>query len=260
VRLDGNDAGVSPINLDVPPGAHRIDVALDGYEPAGIDVDVALGETVQSPFALAVARVVIADGRLLCGSDPDGARVVIDGTEMGFTPLTIPVFPSGDHVVRFELDDGRTMQETVTVPAEATARVDVSFGGTVDSGWFWGVAGTALALGAGAAGTGAYGTILWDEFNNPETTSARQEEIQPLGRNLMLSTDVLASAAGAAAVVALVLALVTDWGGGGEFDVAYEGPAEPAAELPPVELVPLEPAPEGGEPAAFPEAEAVSVR
>jgi hypothetical protein len=260
VRLDGNDAGVSPINLDVPPGAHRIDVSLDGYEPAGIDVDVVLGETVQAPFALAVARAVVPDGRLLCGSDPDGARVVIDGSEMGFTPLTIPVFPSGDHVVRFELDDGRSMQETVTVPAEATARVDVSFGGTVDSGWFWGVAGTALALGAGAAGTGAYGTILWDEFNNPGTTSARQEEIQPLGRNLMLSTDVLASAAGAAAVVALVLALVTDWGGGGEFDVAYEGPAEPAAELPPLEPEPLEPAPEAGEPAAFPEAEAVSVR
>jgi hypothetical protein len=62
-----------------------------------------------------------------------------------------------------------------------------------------------------------------------------------------------------------VLAFVTDWGGGGEFDVAYEGPAEPAAELPPVELPPvepepLEPAPEGGEPTAFPEAEAVSVR
>ena len=62
----------------------------------------------------------------------------------------------------------------------------------------------------------------------------------------MLTTDALASAAGACALTAVILAIVTDWGGEGQVEVGYEGPAEP-------ELVPELPAPEDEGLPAFPD-------
>ncbi|MBI5490360.1 MAG: PEGA domain-containing protein [Deltaproteobacteria bacterium] len=230
VQLDGADAGVSPIDLEVQPGSHRIDVTLDGYAPNGMDITVAVGQTALAQLALVAAVVAPTSGRLVCASDPDGARVVVDGAELGRTPLTLPEIAAGEHLVRVELDEERVTEETINVPADGTARVTVSFGGRVHQGWFWGVASAAVALGAGAAGTGVYGKSLYDEFHDSSTSRARQEEIQPLGQDMMLTTDILASAAGACAAVAVLLAIWTDWGGEGRVDVGYEGPAAPQVE------------------------------
>jgi hypothetical protein len=148
--------------------------------------------------------------------------VVIDGEEAGYAPATLADVSAAEHLVRFEFDDGRSLEETVVVRAGGTARITVSFGGEVPSYWFWTTAAAALALGAGAAATGTYGTVLWNEFNDPATSRDRMEEIQPTGRTLMLTTDVLASVAGAFALTAGVLAFFTDFGGGPEADIAYD--------------------------------------
>jgi hypothetical protein len=254
VTLDGADAGLSPVDLEVSPGSHRIDVAMDGYEPSGMDVAVEVGQTARAQLALVAVVVVQTTGRLVCASSPGGAVVTIDGVEVGRTPLTMSTIEAGEHLVRIALSEDRVTEETIDVPVDGTARMDVSFGGTVHQGWFWGLASAAVALGAGAAGTGAYGKSLYDEFNDPATSRARQEDIQPLGQDMMLTTDVLASAAGACALTAMILAFVTDWGDEGQVEVGYEGPAEP-------ELVPELPAPgDEGLPALPDESTEVSSR
>jgi len=255
IRLDGTEVGVSPKDVEADPGPHQIEVELEGYEREGVTITVVRGQTVMAALTLEEI-VVVRNGRLVCTSEPAGARVLVDGGEIGRTPVTLPVLPAGEHLVRFDLPDGRSLEERVDVPADGTARVSVQFGGGVHQGWFWGIAGAALALGAGAAGTGTYGTLLWDEFNDTGTSRARQEEIQPTGRSLMLTTDVLASAAGAAAVAALILAFFTDFEGSTEpvATVSFDGAAAvpPAAEFPldiPAEDAPGEPG-VGEEPAA----------
>lgn len=218
ILVDGTEVGVSPTNAEVDPGPHQVEAELEGYQRAGVTVSVERGQTAIAAMSLEELTVE-RNGRLVCTSEPGGARVLVDGAEIGRTPITLPSLSAGEHLVRFDLPDGRSLEERVDVPVDGTARVTVAFGGGVHQGWFWGVAGTALALGAGAAGTGAYGTLLWDEFNDASTTRARQEEIQPTGQSLMLTTDVLASAAGAMALAALVLAFFTD----------FEGTTEPVA-------------------------------
>jgi hypothetical protein len=254
IWLDGDEVGVSPKDVEADPGPHQIEVEPEGYSRNGVTITAIRGQTVMA--ALALDEVVVErNGRLACTSDPPGARVLVDGAEIGSTPVTLPVLSAGEHLVRFDLPDGRSLEERVEVPVDGTARVSVLFGGGVHQGWFWGVAGTALALGAGAAGTGAYGSLLWDEFNDSGTTRSRQEEIQPTGQTLMLTTDVLASAAGAMAVAALVLAFFTDFEGAAEpvatvsFDGAPADPAEFPIDLPPAEGT------EGAEPGTEPAAE-----
>jgi hypothetical protein len=241
IALDGAEVGVTPMDVEAPPGEHRIDVTLDGYLANGVDVMVSLGQTSVVALAMEAAPVVAQNGRLVCVSEPSGARVLLDGTEVGVAPLTLSTVAAGEHLVRFEMSDGRTMEEVVTMVQDGTARVDVSFGGTVGQGWFWGIAATALALGAGAAGTGAYGSLLWDEFNDPTTDWSRKEDIQPTGRTMMLTTDILASAAGAFAFAAFVVAFFTDFGGEPESTVLYEGP-QPPAPAPTTEELPAPPA------------------
>jgi hypothetical protein len=48
--------------------------------------------------------VVIADSRLVVTSNPDGARVTVDGIGWGVTPLTISHLPPGDKIVRVTKD------------------------------------------------------------------------------------------------------------------------------------------------------------
>ena len=57
--------------------------------------------SLQSPVP---APVVIANPRLVVTSNPDGARVTVDGIGWGVTPLTISHLPPGDKIIRVTKD------------------------------------------------------------------------------------------------------------------------------------------------------------
>ena len=62
-------------------------------------------------------------GAVFVDSRPRGARVFIDGKQVGVTPLSIPEIPIGSHVVRLELPDHRIWSTMTTVTAGQQARV-----------------------------------------------------------------------------------------------------------------------------------------
>ena len=240
VTVDGVDVGATPLSGPVPvlPGAHQIRVVLEGRvlfeEQVPFDAGerrtiVVAGMPLQVPVTSGAGSTstgepsgVSTTGTVVCKSDPSGARVALDGREVGTTPTMVEAVAPGEHLLRILLEDGRAYQETI----------DVGTGADIHRAWFWGTAGGALALGAVALGTGIYGRSLYDEFHDPATSRSRQEEIQPLEQDMMLTTDVLVSAAGALALAAAVLAFFTDFGGDGpaDADVDFELPSARSAE------------------------------
>jgi hypothetical protein len=64
-------------------------------------------------------------GSLMARSDPPGARVIVDGTPRGVTPLTLDDLSLGRHSVVIETDEG-SVRRTVTVSADRTAMVNES--------------------------------------------------------------------------------------------------------------------------------------
>jgi hypothetical protein len=68
-------------------------------------------------------------GELRIESVPDGARVVLDGREAGFTPLTLKNVPAGRHSLLLEGDSG-TLRRTVRVQAgeRTIARYEITAG------------------------------------------------------------------------------------------------------------------------------------
>ena len=62
-------------------------------------------------------------GSVYVDSRPRGARVMLDGREVGVTPLTIPGVKAGNHLIRLELADHRTWVTTTRVEPGQERRV-----------------------------------------------------------------------------------------------------------------------------------------
>jgi hypothetical protein len=69
-------------------------------------------------------------GQLIARSDPPGAKVLVDGTERGVTPLTLDDVTIGPHTVVVQSDKG-SVRRTVTVASDRAAVVSES----IFAGW-----------------------------------------------------------------------------------------------------------------------------
>jgi hypothetical protein len=107
VFIDGRRAGLTPLKLDAASGVHSIRiVSSDSAQPAAT-----------APSSVSTAQLEIT-------SEPAGARVTVDGTPRGVTPLTIASDPGRHAVV---ISNGTTSaSRVVTVAAGGTATVMAS--------------------------------------------------------------------------------------------------------------------------------------
>lgn len=235
LTLDGAPLGASPFEGNIPAGEHVIGLRLAGYEDAERPVTLAVGESRTVDVTL-VARVETPAGptgptgpggagtRLAVESEPAGAAVLVDGEPVGTTPVPGAEVEPGEHVVRVEYGD-RAWEDRVTMVEGGTTRLTVSLGGGVHQGWFWGIASTAVAAAAGAAGTGGYAWSLHDEYQT--ASPSRQDEIRPTGELMLDVADALWGVAGAAAIGALVLFFFTDFGEEPSGTIAVPEPVAP---------------------------------
>ncbi len=119
VLLDGEVLGYTPVKAgDLPVGEHVIDLWKGGREPVREAVRIEGSETVK----LAV-HLVVAKGTLVVESTPAGATVLVDGAEMGRTPLRGHKLPRGEHRVVVAKEGLAPQVEVVRVEGGATARV-----------------------------------------------------------------------------------------------------------------------------------------
>ncbi len=131
VTVDGVDRGRTPLALsDMPFDTYRVEVSREGFRSEATQLAL-------TPAA-AVASIQIelqrgADpppapvvGALLVESRPPGARVVIDGREVGITPTVVSGVAAGTRGVRIELDGYQPWETSVDVPASAQVRVGAS--------------------------------------------------------------------------------------------------------------------------------------
>jgi hypothetical protein len=79
--------------------------------------------TAPRPQTTAPARIAGYRGGLQVDSEPDGARVFIDGEEVGVTPLEMKSLAVGSRVVRVEAEGYQTWSAAARVVANQRARV-----------------------------------------------------------------------------------------------------------------------------------------
>jgi len=122
VRLNEEDAGVTPWNRWVSPGEeHAITVSAEGYYPESRVVTV-------QPAGKKVVSVVLKEipkGTLEVKSEPGGAKVWINGKEAGVTPYSGLVVAGEEHNVTVSAKGYRVKSQKVTVKPKGKEVVSV---------------------------------------------------------------------------------------------------------------------------------------
>jgi PEGA domain-containing protein len=120
VTIDSVVQGVTPLKLPIAAGQHTLEVSLGPTKRAqALSVDAGAIMAQHYDFG---AAATTQNGRLEISSDPAGARVSVDGTPRGVTPLSLPSIAVGEHRVTLSTDQS-SIQRQVTVAAGATATV-----------------------------------------------------------------------------------------------------------------------------------------
>lgn len=134
VSIDGEERGLTPLNLTLDAGAHVLEVRGAG-EPRTIPITITAGSQVSQYIELPGG--VIPGGRLQVRTEPSGARVTVDGMQRGTSPLMVDDLLPGEHAIVLESDFG-SVKQTVTIEAGTTASLVVPLAaseGAPLSGW-----------------------------------------------------------------------------------------------------------------------------
>lgn len=189
VVVDGEHRGVSPIELpELTPGAHRVEISLDGHEPEERVVTVRGGA--RAELEVTLERGQPRPGRIMVSADREDAFVILDGLSRGVAPITLDRVPPGTHTVRLQAEGAAPFEtecvirfgETCTVEAELrVAPIPVTVQAR-DGG--------ALVEGASLLVDGEErGALPWEGALEPGTHAieVRAEGYAPLARELALA-------------------------------------------------------------------------
>ena len=125
VLVDGVSLGTAPLTAELPPGSHVVEFRLRDATRT-LEIDVKGGQQTVGRLDWSVEPT----GRLMVRSEPEGARVLVDGRERGVTPLTLDDLTLGSHAVVLQTDQG-SVRRTVVVTADDAALVSES----IYAGW-----------------------------------------------------------------------------------------------------------------------------
>ena len=125
IYLDGERRGMTPRNLNrVPLGSHTIRVTRPGYAQQEQTVVLTAEEpsarlafTLRRGSAAAPHHAPVSVLTVLIESTPPGARIRIDGRDLGPAPLTVRQLRPGTHTLELRLPGYRLWSQRITVAA-----------------------------------------------------------------------------------------------------------------------------------------------
>jgi serine/threonine protein kinase len=123
VFVDGVDRGLTPATISVTPGAHILELRGRGV-PRVIPFNATAGAQVSHYLEFANTPET---GHLRVESQPEGAKVTVDGVPRGVAPLTVSDLTPGDHEVLLETADA-SARHVATVQAGGTVSLVVPVG------------------------------------------------------------------------------------------------------------------------------------
>ena len=140
VFVDEERRGVTPLALqNIELGMRRVRIQRDGFNveerqinltrsrpSRSVDVRLTRAAPAPRPATPAPATPAARTGSLVIESRPIGATIILNGREVGTTPMTIDDLEPGTYTVQLQLPNFRPIRTTVRVVAGARARAAAS--------------------------------------------------------------------------------------------------------------------------------------
>jgi hypothetical protein len=140
VFVDDERRGVTPLALqNMELGTRRVRIQRDGFNveerqvnltrsrpSRSVDVRLTRAAPSARPAAPAPEAPAARTGSLVIESRPTGATIILNGRQVGTTPMTIDDLEPGTYTVQLQLVDFRPIRTTVRVVAGARARAAAS--------------------------------------------------------------------------------------------------------------------------------------
>ncbi len=111
ISLDGKEVGTTPNTITgLEPGKYTVEVSMDGYEAWSKSVEVEGGRK-----KTLTAVLQMKTGSIRVKSEPENARIFLNGKEVGATPGVIRSTVSGSHEVELKLDGYEVWSKRVNI-------------------------------------------------------------------------------------------------------------------------------------------------
>ena len=111
IFLDGIEVGTTPASLrSVPHGDHLVEVKMDGYSVLEKNVNIEPGKEI-----VLTAKLQVNTGSVNIKSQPDNAKIYLDGKSVGTTPESIASMNPGIYEIKVEMENYDVWTETVNV-------------------------------------------------------------------------------------------------------------------------------------------------
>ncbi len=199
--------GQTPFEGPLQIGHHRVWIEREGYQPVEREFDIAVGDEVR----LDVTLERVTYGRLRVVGNLRGARILVDGVQVGAVPWEGQV-EGGTHVLRVEHDNMKAWESTVEVsrgqlrPIRVRLRPAVGRGGAIAAGVLGG-----LFL-AGGIGMSVYVNDLYNELDRARTAGTLQgdDERLEVGYWMSIGQFIAYGVGGICAALSLFYALYDD--------------------------------------------------
>ena len=114
----------SPWSLELPPGAHKVELRRNGYKPRVTSIELSPNETQTLLVTLEkaprkIGRDMNAQATLILDSEPQGLEVIIDGRMISDrTPVT-RVIKAGPHVIALRQNGVEGWRQNLVAEADA---------------------------------------------------------------------------------------------------------------------------------------------
>jgi len=166
IEIDGRAVGLLPYVGAVEPGKHRIRLSAPGYEDYSRDISLLAGSVVPLDIPM-----VDKPARLLLRA-PAGARVTIDGREVGVAPLAPLRLSHGRHFVSVSKNGREPFAQDVELERGRSRELDARLPATSQRTAAWVVLGTA---GTACVTSGLLALVAARKESDAEAILARSE-------------------------------------------------------------------------------------
>ncbi|MDE5878215.1 MAG: PEGA domain-containing protein [Muribaculaceae bacterium] len=122
IKINGQEKSKDRWTGQLTPGMYHIEVTMDGYYPYSETVELSQRDN----KVITVPALTPMSGALNVAYKPIGAKIILDGKEVGTTPKVLYDLPIGSHNIRIEKEGYQSFIASVNISKGNTANIEGS--------------------------------------------------------------------------------------------------------------------------------------